>query len=254
VPAAVVDARGADLDASRQAPAGQVRHPLEHRGPHVQLDLLAHTKVVVQQVRETVARARPRFDAELEQLARVRREADLARLEMTVERDEAERARRALDHAHGPVPRPRHAHHVLVADREPALLAQHLVEAREFAGRHAVEVGGHRRDQLLRPHSCAPDARMVDAVEERPEARLGMLDLVFQRVCRQVGRIVRRELARDLAAMQGGRPPHVAPGRQRDADGPTDRGAKPTSQRRTAWHPAVVPRPPRERARTRAVG
>src|SRR5215211_9125593 len=70
----VVDATGADLDAAVQAPPGELGDPLQHRGPHVQLDLLAHAQVLVEEVRQPVARARPRLDAELEQLVVLRGE------------------------------------------------------------------------------------------------------------------------------------------------------------------------------------
>src|SRR5918994_180580 len=98
-----VHAARPDLDAAGQPAAGELGRALEDGGPHVQLDLLAHAQVVVEQVREPVARARPRLDAELEQLPARRRELDLAGLEVPLERDEAERAEAALDDAHGSV-------------------------------------------------------------------------------------------------------------------------------------------------------
>src|SRR3954454_16378217 len=68
----VVHAAGTDLEAAGQAGAGELCHLLEHRGPHVQLDFLAHAQLLVEQVRESVAGPRPRLDGELEPLAVVR--------------------------------------------------------------------------------------------------------------------------------------------------------------------------------------
>src|SRR3954451_13613273 len=145
-----VDTARADLDAAGEAPARQLGDALDDRRPHVQLDLLAHPQVLEQEVGEPVARARPRLDGELEQLGVARLEADLAGLEMALERDEAERLRRLLDHAHRPVPRPRHAHDVLVADGHLTFLAAHLGEARELARGDQVEVAADLRDELPR--------------------------------------------------------------------------------------------------------
>src|SRR5919199_632415 len=80
--ASSVDTTRADLDAAGEPPLGELRDPLEDRRPHVQLDLLAHAQVVVQEVGEPVARPRPRLDAELPGRGA---EADLPRLEVAVE-------------------------------------------------------------------------------------------------------------------------------------------------------------------------
>jgi hypothetical protein len=95
--------------------------------------------VLVEQVRQPISRTRPRLDRELEQLAAPRGEADLTGLEVTIERDEPKRVRRPLDHAHGPVPRPRHAHDELVADRHRPIHAENLGKARELARRDPIE-------------------------------------------------------------------------------------------------------------------
>ena len=106
------------------------------------------------------------------------READLAGLEVALERHEPEARRRALDDAHGPVPRAGHVHDVLVADAHLAVLAAHLLEARELGRRDAVGVAGDARDHLLGRHRGLADPRAVDAVEQRPVAVVGALDLV----------------------------------------------------------------------------
>jgi hypothetical protein len=59
-----VDAPGVDVDAGGEAAAGEGGHLLDHRRPHVQLDLLGHAQAVVHDVGEAVAAARPRLDAE----------------------------------------------------------------------------------------------------------------------------------------------------------------------------------------------
>src|SRR3954454_12781700 len=146
----LIDAPRPDLDAAGQPYARELGHSLEHRGPHVQLDLLAHPQAVVQQVREPVARPCPRLDAELEEPIAPRGEVDLPGLEVAIERGEAERRRRAVDDTHRAVPRAGHPHDVLVTDPHPALIAEQLVEARELARRHPVRIGSDRPDQVLR--------------------------------------------------------------------------------------------------------
>jgi hypothetical protein len=73
----------------------------------VQLDLLRHAQAVIEQVRQTVAAAGPRLDLELEPItAAADAKSDLACLQVTLQRHQAERARRDLDHAHGPITAP----------------------------------------------------------------------------------------------------------------------------------------------------
>src|SRR3954465_15698716 len=91
-----IHAPGPDLDAACQAATGELGDALEHRRPHMQLDLLAHAQVLVQQIRQPVARSRPRLDAELRHRPVVARsELDLAGLEVSVQGREAERRRRS---------------------------------------------------------------------------------------------------------------------------------------------------------------
>src|SRR5688572_7794338 len=97
---------------------------------------------------------------------------------MAIERYEAERRRRALDHADRPVPRPWHPDHVLVADRHRALLAEHFGEAGELRRCHAVGILRDGRDQLLRTDAGLADPRPVDAVEQRADASRRMLHLL----------------------------------------------------------------------------
>src|SRR4051794_6365382 len=181
------DTARADLDAAGEAAARQLGDALDGRRPHVQLDLLAHPQLIEQEVGEPVAGARPRLDRELEELAVARLEADLAGLEMPLERHEAERLRRLLDHAHRAVPRPRHAHDVLVADLHPALLAAHLGEARELARGDEVEVVADLFHQLARAQLGLADAAAVAAAEERARAGGRVEHLVEPRIARGIG-------------------------------------------------------------------
>src|SRR6185436_9074703 len=89
-----VDSPGLDVDAAGDPPAGEARNALEHRDPEVELDLLGEAQVRVEQVGESIAAPRPRLDLEHEELAAVAAELDLTRLEVPVERRQAERARR----------------------------------------------------------------------------------------------------------------------------------------------------------------
>src|SRR5689334_9117036 len=80
---------GADLEPLDEAAAGEVDDPLEGRNPHVQLDLLAHPQVVVEQVGEAVAAARPALDLEDDLPVLLEGpELDLARLEVARHRHE----------------------------------------------------------------------------------------------------------------------------------------------------------------------
>src|SRR3954466_16351661 len=135
---AIVHPARLDLDAAGDAAARGTHDALEHGRPHVQLDLLGHPHAVVEQVRETIAAARPRLDVEDESIALAGRgELDLAGLEMAVERCEAKGRRLAVDDADGAVPGSRHAHHELVAEGHAPLLAADLLEARALGGRDA---------------------------------------------------------------------------------------------------------------------
>src|SRR3954471_9615358 len=193
-----------DLDPARQPSVGELRHALEHRRPHVQLDLLAHAQVVVQKVREPVAGPCPRLDPELQQRPIVpRRELDLAGFEVALQRREAKRRRRPLDHANRAVPRPRHAYDVLVADRHRALGAEHLVEARELRRGDPVEVGGHLGDDAFGRQRRLADAGPVDPVKQRPRARLRRLELLAGP---QRRRGVLRQRPLHLAAVKRRRP------------------------------------------------
>src|SRR5215210_1137445 len=166
----VLHAPRMDLEEAVAAAVGELDHLLEERCPHVELDLLGHTQVPVEEIGEAVAAARPRLDGEGEPVALARgAELDLAGLEVPGERDEAEGARRDLDDAHRAVPRPRHAHYVLVADAQRAVLAADLVESRELARRRAVGVDGDPRHELLGQKGDLvgfADADPVGAVEE----------------------------------------------------------------------------------------
>src|SRR5918992_92882 len=105
---------GVDAQAAVALAARQRDHPLEERRPHVELDLLGHPKPVVQEVRQTVAAARPGLDPEPQPpVLAVGAEDDLARLEVARQRGEAEAGGSALHHPHGAVP---DALDLLVAD------------------------------------------------------------------------------------------------------------------------------------------
>ena len=118
-----------DASASLHPPMRERDHAAKDRGPHVQLDLLSHAKVRVEQVRETVAAARPGFDDELDRpRARMRPELDLTCLQMALQRGEPKRVSVDRDDPNRTVPRAGHADYVLVADAELTLLAPDLLE------------------------------------------------------------------------------------------------------------------------------
>jgi hypothetical protein len=229
------DAPRVGLDPPVETPPGQLGHPLQDRGPHVELDLLGHAQVLVQELGQPVAAARPRLDGEDEATAVVALgpELDLTRLQVAVEGGKSEGGRRPGHHPHRPVPWPRHAHHELVADLHAVAGAGGLGEAGELPGRDPVGIGAHQRHQLLRRPLGIPDAGDVAPVEQGSHAIARGLH-VLAGVRGQVGRGVVGQGAPELAAVERCGPPHVVPRGETDSEGPARRGEEASVKRRWA--------------------
>lgn len=60
----LVHAPGVDVDPVLEPASGAPGHLLDDRGPHVELDLLGHPQMVVQERREPITGPRPRLDLE----------------------------------------------------------------------------------------------------------------------------------------------------------------------------------------------
>ena len=145
----------------------------------MQLDLLRHAQVVVRELGDAIARARPGFDLEAQRAGAVLgAPLDLSRLEVAGQRGEAKRRRRRGDHAHGPVPGTGHANRVLVAERERAVAALDFVKAREAARHHGVEVIADALHQLRRTELGCLDVHAIPASQERALARLRRLHVL----------------------------------------------------------------------------
>src|SRR5215211_4274420 len=238
----VLDPARVDLEQAVTATLGQVDHPLEERRPHVELHLLGHAQVPIEEIGEPVAAARPRLDREREPVALARgAELDLPGLEVARERCEAEGGRRDLDDADGPVPWPRHAHDVLVADGHRALVALDLVERRELARRHPVGVGGDPRDERLGGEGRVAHTHAIAAVKERPAAVLRTLELVGRDASRERRGAVLPGRALDLRAAHRRRTPHVAPRGEADPQRPVRGDRQVARQGGAAGHGAHLP-------------
>src|SRR5918994_1388601 len=106
------------LDASGPAPARDRRYPLEGRRPHVKLDLFAHPKSVVKQIRESVLAACPALDLEDDNpVFLVCPELDLPGLQMGLKRRQPEHRSLALHYANWAVPGTGHSNYVLIVHR-----------------------------------------------------------------------------------------------------------------------------------------
>src|SRR4051812_1075947 len=144
-------APGQYVDAVDERTADLLCDAFDDRGPHIELNLLRHSQPVVHQRRQPVTAARPRLDGEVQMaVSRPRSPLDLAGLEVAVERREAEPIRPSFDDADRAVPRAGHAHHELVAYRQPALVSNGLAETREPRRGDHVRFRSQALDQLLR--------------------------------------------------------------------------------------------------------
>ncbi len=166
-------ARGDDDSAFHPA-SRELDYALEDRGPHVQLDLLGQPQVRVHEVREAVAAARPGLDREFESaMVGARAELDLPGLEMTPQAwPGGSFVGLDGDHAHGPVPGPRHPNYVLVAQRERSACRRASETSRILTARCRR---GRRRCAPRAPRAsvAADDPRAVDPVHQRPRSVLG---------------------------------------------------------------------------------
>ena len=192
----------------------------------MQLDLLGHPQVLVEQAAEAVAAGRPGLDLEDQHaVVLAGAELDLTGLEVPAEGGQAERRRAHLHRADRPVPGPGHADHVLVAGAHPAGLAAGLDEGRELARRGDVRVLQQAGEQLPGRRVGVADPGPVAPVEERPDAVLRPLDACGGRPGgqRRHGRIGGGRAA--LAAVQRRGAPHVAPRGEGDADRPAGHDA-----------------------------
>jgi len=203
----------------------------------VQLDFLVDAQAVEQEVRQAVAAARPRLDADLDAPRRqvARGEADPPCLEMSVERDEAESVQTDLDGAHGAVPGTGHADRELVADAQLALLAAELHEARQRRGGGAVRFTGEGGDELGGRQLGLAHACHVRAVHERTDAVLHALQVAVvgaRRRWRHVG----GHRAWALKAVHRRRAPQVVPAGLQDAGWPASGGRDAPGKGEAAGH------------------
>jgi hypothetical protein len=146
-----------------------------------------------------------------------------------------------LDHADGAVPRAGHADDVLVADPHRAFVAAHLVERGEGARRRRVGVVLQRRHELFGRQLGAGDPHLVPAVVERAVSLLPRLESIGLDGLGDGRRRIDRERARDLLPVDRRGPPHVAPGGERDAEGPSERRRPPAFREGMRRHPALLP-------------
>ena len=207
----------------------------------MKLDLLRYAQAVVQQLREAIAAARPRLDVELEQLAVRRPELDLARFEVPGQSRQSKRPRCGAGHPHRPVPRPRHPHHELVVQPEAALVAPELLKGGELARRCAVRVSHDLGGQLLRREPRARDSNAVVPVEMRTGAVLRCLQVLALDRVRKRRRGVLCPGSLDLVAVQGGRAPQVAPGRQCHTERPAGCRGQAARKRGSAHGHTCIP-------------
>src|SRR4051794_7866223 len=214
-----VDTARLYVDRRRQPAPALARDVLDHRRPHVQLDLLGHQQAVVHDRRQPVAAAGPGDDLKDDAIAAPRRPPlDLPGLQMTAERAEPERIGAALDHADGAVPRAQHAHEELVAPRHPPVGALRLLEAGERERSHPVRVGAEALDQVLRRALRVADEARVGAVEERACPVPRLLGVVERHVLGPGRRAVLLDRPVQLAAVDRRDPPDVAPAREEAAE------------------------------------
>ena len=229
-----------DLDPAGEAPARGPRDPLDERGPHVQLDLLGHAQVVVEQVREAVAAAGPRLDLEAQPPsgAGSGAELDLARLEMAGERREAERARRDRRRRARGRPTARASARRTRRRRASPRPARDLLEDGELGRGDRVEVRARSaRSGPRRRRSALADARRRSGggrAGPTPSAAGWISSRLDPRAAAGAGR--RRAPPLVLAPVHRRRAPHVAPTRQRDADRPAGGGREAAGERRAARH------------------
>ena len=201
----------------------------------MQLDLLRHAQAVIEQVGQAVAAARPGLDLEHDPIAAaLDAEGYLARLEMTLQRHQPERARSDLEHAHGPIPGSRHADHVLVARAHATLVPLRFLEGRELCRRPAVGVLLQARHQALRRDLRVADPGSVETVEERARPVAHSLCVLIHQAVRQGRRRVFVPGARFLRSSYRRGPPHVAPRCERHANGPASGRRDRTSERNPA--------------------
>jgi hypothetical protein len=238
-----LDALGGDVHRAVATAARQLAELLEHRGPHVQLDLLVERQAVEQQARQAVAAARPRLDADLQPAGAevAGAEADPPGLQMTVERHEAEARRLDLDGAHRAVPRARHADGELVAHAQLALVAAQLDEARQRGRRRAVGVAGERADELFGVELGVAHARREAAVHEGADAVLDALQVAGVGGRGQRRRHVVGDRAGLLGAVHRRRAPHVVPAGDQHAGRPAGGGGDAAREREGTGHAVRIP-------------
>ena len=184
----------------------------------MELHLLRHPQAVVEEVAEPVGALRPGLDRELHQTVRaIRPEPDLARLEVAVERREAEVGGRHLDHADGPV----HGPGIRTTNSSPTRIRP---SSPSVFWKLANSVGAtqsdhaHSPDDLVGAEVGVADPHPVAAVERRSLAGAGALNVVELDIRRRRRRVLVPG-ARFLLPAHGRGTPHVAPGRETDPTG-----------------------------------
>jgi hypothetical protein len=160
-------------------------------------------------------------------------EFDLSCLQVAVQGGEPEGGGVPVYHAHGPVPRPGHAHDELVTLLQAIFRAASLAEDRHF-GRSLIQLGCHHVDQRRRAYRAMDDPHGVRAMQQGSDTRFEPLAPVTTFTFLMHGVRQVRLTARFFRAMKRGGPPQVAPADHRNSYRPAQDGPQPgrTARRR----------------------